>query len=61
MKTLKWFSLEWSKNTNLIYLRVNLINSLTKYIEYSFYTEQQAFDWLENNGYIERIKEDVAS
>lgn len=61
MKTLKWFSF------TSFYDEFVKSNRICVYTEHHFAefkelaivvnTEQQAFDWLEANGYIERIKE----
>lgn len=59
MKTLKWFSLEWDGIFGEIDLMISEVSDMPLV---SFKTsgnktaEQQAFDWLEVNGYIERIK-----
>lgn len=51
MKTLKWFSLEWNEVMKTIFVIEAEIGRILIDCE----TEQQAFDWLEANDYIERI------
>lgn len=55
MKTLKWFSLEWDEQCKppLTIFVKNLLGE--KIITFACKTTQEAFTWLENNGYIERI------
>lgn len=53
MKTLKWFSLEYVEGW-MFPISLQYAPNLTHCHEH-FETEQQAFDWLEANGYIERL------
>lgn len=50
MKTLKWFAICWNDTYNHIALY-----TCAAHDELCFETENEAFDWLEANGYIERI------
>lgn len=57
MKTLKEFSLEWSAIENQVVVNRGWMSCLgSPWI--LFDTEEQASNWLEANGYIERTKED---
>ena len=56
MKTLKWFSLEWDIEFEMIVIVVS--GTVFNRVAAHSCDEQQAFDWLEANGYIERINND---
>lgn len=62
MKTLKWFSLEsyFDEDGDVcVDIKIQRIRTQSKYIDtmtvWFGNTTQEAFTWLENNGYIEKI------